>query len=107
MQCKDCHWWKIEESKNQSNGSILGRCKRRSPSVSAVVMPVMKSQLTREIVLQIIKETSWPLLAGETEACGDFKKREEPSGGFVSIGADFAKEVKEKINGRKQKATNS
>lgn len=70
--CKECGWWRQAEQKNQTNGTVQGRCIVKSPSVTAVVMPVMNN-ITREVTPQILEVTSWPLIAYDNEACGDYK----------------------------------
>ena len=71
-KCSECGWHKQIDQKNQTNGSPQGKCLAKSPSVSAVVMPVV-NKFSREVTPQIIEVTSWPTTQCNADACGDFE----------------------------------
>ena len=71
-KCRECEWHRQIDQKNQTNGTPQGRCMSKSPSVSAVVMPVI-NKFSREMTPQIVEVTSWPITICDADACGDFK----------------------------------
>ncbi len=65
MKCKDCGWWTRLDDKQ-------GSCRGRSPSVSAVIIPVA-NQISRQMTAQIPEITMFPRTIEDSEHCGDFQ----------------------------------
>lgn len=70
--CKECDWWRLLKDDN-TNGMEKGRCHRRAPIGTAVVMPVL-NQISRQVTPQIIEVSVWPITGSDCEVCGDFGK---------------------------------
>ena len=72
ITCDKCKYWHLMEDEPilaQNNGRSRGRCMRRPPIASSVVMPVVK-KIAGTVEYQLLDRTIWPITVSDV-GCGE------------------------------------